>query len=75
MRKPTSGCTSVQSDQGLHSTLTESLDTTECINGEQMHVSVLGMNLNLCILHMLKDTFSLVVAHIFGKLKIDCVGV
>ena len=28
-------CPSVQSDQGLHCPLIESLDTTECMNGEQ----------------------------------------
>ena len=28
-------CASVQSDQGLSCPLTESLDTTECMNGEQ----------------------------------------
>ena len=34
-RKPRSACASAQSDQGLHCPLTESLDTTECMNGEQ----------------------------------------
>ena len=34
-RRPRSACASAQSDQGLHCPLTESLDTTECINGEQ----------------------------------------
>ena len=29
-------CASMQSDQGLHYLLTESLDTTECMNGEQI---------------------------------------
>ena len=33
--RPRSDCTKVQSDQGLHCLLTESLDTTECMNGEQ----------------------------------------
>ena len=34
-RRPRSACASTQSDQGLYSSLTESLDTTECMNGEQ----------------------------------------
>ena len=34
-RKPRSACASAQSDQGLHCPLTESLDTTECMNGKQ----------------------------------------
>ena len=34
-RTPRSGCMNAQSDQGLHSPLTESLDTTECMNWEQ----------------------------------------
>ena len=33
--KSRSACVSLQSDQGLHRPLTESLDTTESINGEQ----------------------------------------
>ena len=33
--RPRSACTSAQSDQGLHCLLTESLDTTECMTGEQ----------------------------------------
>ena len=35
-RRPRSDCASAQSDQGLHCPLTESVDTTECIIGEQM---------------------------------------
>ena len=34
-RRPRSACASAQSDQGLHCPLTESFDTTECMNGEQ----------------------------------------
>ena len=34
-RRPRSAWASAQSDQGLHCLLTESLDATECINGEQ----------------------------------------
>ena len=36
-RSPRSDCALAQSDQGLHCPLTESLDTTECMNGEQRH--------------------------------------
>ena len=32
---PRSACTSAHSDQGLHCRLTESLDTTECMNWDQ----------------------------------------
>ena len=35
-RRPRSACASAQTDQGLRCPLTESLDTTECINGEQI---------------------------------------
>ena len=34
-RRPRSACAPVQSDLGLHCPLTESLDTTGCINREQ----------------------------------------
>ena len=34
-RRPRSDCASAQSAQGLHCPLTESLDTTKCMNGEQ----------------------------------------
>ena len=51
-----------KSDQGLLSQQTESLDTIECIKGDQMPGSDFThtwMNLNMCILRMLEDTFSL----------------
>ena len=35
-RRPRSACASAQSDQGHRCPQTESLDTIECINGEQM---------------------------------------
>ena len=35
-RRPRSACASMQSDQGIHCPQTESLDTIECFNGEQM---------------------------------------
>ena len=53
---------SVQSDQGLLYLLTNSPNTTECMNGEQRpgwyFVNVQD-DLNLCILHMLEGTFLL----------------
>ena len=36
-------CASVQTDQGLHCPLAESLDITECMNGEQRLDDTLGM--------------------------------
>ena len=35
-RRPRSACASAQSGQGVYCPLTESLDTTECMNGEQV---------------------------------------
>ena len=59
--------TSVQSDQGLHCPLTESLDTTECMNGKQRagwYFEHGQDDLNLCIFHMFKRTILLDVPHI-----------
>ena len=53
----------MQSAQGLHCLLIKSLDTTECMNGEQRHEHVQDY-LNLHILHMFEDTFSLDMAQI-----------
>ena len=52
-RRPRSDCACAQSDQDLHNPLTESLDTSECMNREQdldetLHMH--RMDLNLCIL-------------------------
>ena len=58
--KPRSDFASVQSDQGLHCLLAESLDTTECMNGEQrpeLYEAHVQDDLNLCILGMLEGTF------------------
>ena len=55
-----------QSDQCLHCLLTESLDATECMNGEQSPGPFFGHaqdDLNLRILHVFKGTFSLDAAH------------
>ena len=41
--KPRSACTSTHSDQSLHCQLTESLDTKECMNGEQSQDDTLDM--------------------------------
>ena len=60
--------TAMQSYQDLHCPLTELLDITECMNGEQRlgwyHAHAQD-DLNVCILHMFEDTFSLDMAHIF----------
>ena len=68
-RRPRSACTSTQSDQGLHCLLTESYDTTECMNGEQRlgwyfeHVQE-SRNLHICacwkaLFHLMWPTWSL----------------
>ena len=54
--------TSAQSDQGPHCSLTESLDITECMNGDQMPGWGLGQaqdNVHPHILRMLEGTLSL----------------
>ena len=59
-----------QSDQGLHCPLTESLDTTECLNGEQrpgQYFAHAQADLNLHILCMFEGTFLLVADHIKHK--------
>ena len=60
-------CASAQSDQGLHCALTESLDTIECMNGEQIPGWCFALaqdDLKLHILRIFKDTFSLSATHI-----------
>ena len=57
-----SECASAQSSLGLRSTLTQPLDIKECINGETnawMRLRMHKLNLHLCTLRMLEDTFSL----------------
>ena len=59
-RWPRSACASVQLDQGLYSPLTESLDTRECMNGEQKSGRFFAHaldDMNLRILRMLEGTF------------------
>ena len=56
------GTASTQSDQGLHYQLTESLDITECINGEQKagwYFAHVQDDLNLHIMRMFEDRFPL----------------
>ena len=68
-RRPRSACASPQSDQGLHCLLTELLDTTEYITGEQRprwYLVHAQDDLILCNLRMLKGTFSLNIAHTRG---------
>ena len=61
-RRPRSDCASLQSDLVLRCPLTESLDTTECINGEQRPRSYFAHaqdDLNLCISACSKARFRL----------------
>ena len=58
-QRPRSAFSSMQSDQGLHRPLTESLDTTECMNGEQLYFANVHDDLNLHILCMFEDAFSI----------------
>ena len=60
-RRPRSTCTSAQSDQDLHCPLTESLDTIDSMESKDPFdtLRIRGMNLNLCIMRMLEDTFLL----------------
>ena len=54
----------MQSDQGLHCMLAESLDTAECMNREQRPRWYIAQDdMKLLILCMLKSTFSFDVAH------------
>ena len=61
--------TFVQSDQDLHCPLTESLATTECMNGEQTPGwNIAQDDLNLHILRMFEGTFSLDAIHVIRTL-------
>ena len=65
--RPRSACASAQADLGLHCPLTESLATTECMNGEQQarwYFAHVHDDLNLLILLMFEGTFSLDVFHL-----------
>ena len=56
-----SACTFMQSDQCLHCPLTESLDSTECVNGEQRprwYFAQTQDDLNLLILHIWRHFFT-----------------
>ena len=63
-RRPRSACASAQSDQDLHCSLTESFDTTECMNGEKRYFAYAQDDLNLRILHMFEGIFSPDAAYI-----------
>ena len=66
-QKPRAACASAQSHQDLHCPLTESLDTTEYMNGEQRtgrYFAHMQYDLNLRILCMFEGTFSLDAANI-----------
>ena len=69
-------CASGQSDQDLRFPLTESLDTTECINGEQIpdwdFANVWDESQSLH-LRMLEDTFLLGPAYIVFDKATNCV--
>ena len=68
-QRPRSAWASIQSDQGLHCPLTESLDTTECISGEQrsgLYFTHSQDDLNLQILHMFEGTYSLDAAQLLS---------
>ena len=80
----TQACASAQFDQGLHCPLTETLDTTECMNREQRpgwYFAHAQVYLNMRILRMFEGTFSLNLAQIvisplqedlhFGQLSND----
>ena len=61
-----SAYTSSQSDQSPYCPLTQSLNTTECMNGEERPGCYFGYahdDLNLYIFQMFKDTLSLDAAH------------
>ena len=71
-QRPRSTCAYTQSDQDFHCGLTESLDTAECMNGEQRPRWYFGHvqnDLYLRILHMFKGTFSLEIQQKKGLQK------
>ena len=66
-RRPRSACASAQSDQDLHCPLTESLDTTKYMNGEQKpgwYFAHAQVDQNLRILCSFEGIFSLDAVHI-----------
>ena len=67
--RPRLACVSVQSDQELHCPLTELLDTTKCMNVEQMprwYFTHAQNDLNLRKWRMFKCTYSLDAAHMMS---------
>ena len=63
--RPRQPCTSAQSDQGPHCPLKESLDTTDCMNGEQMT--------GWYFAHAWNESESLHFAHVEGHLSLGSV--
>ena len=74
-RRSRQACTSAQSDQGLHCPLTKSVDTTECMNGQQRPGCYFAHAQDDLNLRMFEGTFSLDVAQISESrvllLKVD----
>ena len=64
-RSPRSACAFAQSDLGLHCLLTKSLDTTECMHGEQRPRWYFAIAQDDLTLSMFKGTFCLDVAQIY----------
>ena len=56
-RRLRSTCAFPQSDQGFHRPLTESLETTECMNWKSWYFAHAQVDLNLRTLHIFEDTF------------------
>ena len=68
-RRPRSACASTQSDQGLHCPQTDSLNTTECMNGEKGPDDILRMRTMIWICAIctcVKDIVWLDATHLFS---------
>ena len=65
-RRPRSACASAQADQGLRCPEIDSVDTIECVNGEQIRCNFAHAqdNVNPHILHTLDGAFSIDAAHL-----------
>ena len=62
-RRSRSDCADAQSGQGLRCPQTESFDTIDCFNGEQ--VPSVQDDVNPHILHMFEGTFSLDASRVY----------
>ena len=70
-RMPRSACAFAQSDQGFRCPQTESLETKECFNGEQMpgwDCTFVHWDMNPHVIRMFEGTFSLDAARIITVL-------